>query len=1003
MRLAHGAVAVILALAATAARAEESMRILTYPTGLVVGDLEVKVDLGADTEPAELYLDGERACSMSEAAPVCTVDLGADPHVHLLELVRDDGRVGRWVNRPGQEAELSILPLPPSESGQCEARIGWAHPERLDPTELEVIGAEVAADGRSAVFPCPQEGRSRILVAMALFADGRRVEEVAVVGGFADRTSVQLNAVPLVSATAAPCRKSAGVWPATAAKLEAGGSEVVFVLDPQAAYRSLYTSGWNTGRLQTQSPTTSRAFDEIVRSGADDSAPKPKNSWLKAKASIFDVDRLWYVAPDAGLHRVNGLSQGRPNWLNVLFKFGLAEVPGQPRIADAVAASGLVAGAGPRRRAVVLILGNNVHKRDGSQFTPRQARRYLAEVNVPLIVLRNGKRRDDGWPAGLTTLDMEAMSQNLRTVKEVLDAQCIGWFSSRFRSSRLAAMLPEGVRLAGRGEDAASAESVWARAEVEVAKERVAAEPVAERLDITAVTLLLSAVDRDGRPVSDLEAEDFRVMEDQAPATVLELATVASAAPEAAGPPLAGPSSSGSPESRDLPVAVFINRTVGGGFDQRQALRAVAGEVERLASLGPVEVVVAEKEQVRTLIGPTRDVAALTRTLDQLASGSPGIHAIERIRRRFVQDVRQIPDRFTRAELEEDGPAVILGSRVLAAARAAAGEENVLVSRSLEQLGFWARRESGHRAGLLLVVGGGFDEDPAAFYQPFIEKLEPHNLGQIREQLRSLKKQADVNALGNELAGTGWRILSVAGQTTGSSSFSADAHSDKFLTFLTDGTESIRADDPDWLLVDPVDAQRHLAEPSGGGLAVGKAGLGRALDESPGWYLLTYQVARPPDGDSHDLDLQVRRSGVEVKTSRLVTAATSEGQAQARLRRLLGGSADRGELELELKIGPASPTDDSLVAEVEATLHFGSLASLIRPGTTLRVSVAVLSGSAEPTVVHEKRKLAEASAGWIYTFSARWPAASAGRLAVTVEELASGAWGGEVVELPTGN
>ncbi len=107
-RLHDVTVAAILATAAFVAPSSgaEPMRILTYPTGLVTGELEVKVDLGPEARPAELYLDGERACSLSllpaggtpPAITGCTVDLGPDPHVHLLELIGEDGaRVERWV------------------------------------------------------------------------------------------------------------------------------------------------------------------------------------------------------------------------------------------------------------------------------------------------------------------------------------------------------------------------------------------------------------------------------------------------------------------------------------------------------------------------------------------------------------------------------------------------------------------------------------------------------------------------------------------------------------------------------------------------------------------------------------------------------------------------------------------------------------------------------------------------------------------------------------------
>ncbi|MDH3746415.1 MAG: hypothetical protein OES47_15055, partial [Acidobacteriota bacterium] len=426
------------------------MRILTYPTGLVVGDLEVSVDLGPQARPAQLFLNGAAACSLTPENPTCVVDLGPDPHVHLLELIRDGERTQRWINRPGQEAELSLLPMPPmaplpaSGSPQCEAEIDWAHPERQDPAELEISmsGAqpEILAGGRRARFPCPPPGESRLLVAMAVFPDGRRVESVAAIGGYADKASVGLQAVPLVAPgdAEAKCKADTAVWGQVAERIEKSGFEVVIVLDPGAAYVPLRTSGWDRGRLENTSSTT-KVFDAAVRQGGESDAPEPRNSWLKAKATIFDAERLWYVAPDQGLHRVNGFAAGKLNWLDLLFKFGLAEIPDKPRISDAVAASGLVAAAGPRRRAVVLVLGNNAHKRDGSRFSPRQAREYLAEVNVPLLVLRNGKRREDGWPAGLPALDMEAMSRSLKTVRETLDQQCIGWFSSEWNPSQVAA------------------------------------------------------------------------------------------------------------------------------------------------------------------------------------------------------------------------------------------------------------------------------------------------------------------------------------------------------------------------------------------------------------------------------------------------------------------------------------------------------------------------------------------------------------------------------------
>ncbi len=808
------------------------------------------------------------------------------------------------------------------------------------------------------------------------------------------------------------------------------GFEVVFVLDPEVRYQPLLISGWDVSRLQgggfaeregSMPTTTSQAGN--VASRMEDGTRRPKPSWRKATSTLADAERLWYVAPDSGLPRVNGFAAGRPRWLELLFKFGRAEVPERPRIADAVAASGLVAAAGPRRRAVILMLGNKVDQRDGSRFSPRQARDYLAELQVPLVVLRNRKMKgDDGWPAGLKTSDMGTMARNLEQVREILDRQCMVWLPSQMLSGRLTELLPAGVRPAGLDADTLSnvasaplrgdLPAVWARAESPSAEgEPIVEEALlgvppegdrwGERLDITAVTVVVSALDRDGRPVSDLRAEDFAVLEDAAPVSILQLAPIAGAADAAPIDPEGAATTPAArlepaPEARggkggEVPVALYVNRVLGGGSGLQKALDAVAGEAARLAALGPVELVVADADDVRTLIEPTRDVSALRAALDQLGAQRAGVNAVERIRKNFVRGVRKSPARG-RAE-------------VLIAATAAASEENLVLLRSLERLRLWALRAAGHRTGLLVVVGGGFDEDPTPFYESFVRRLEPDNAERARRNLRSRRQAESVDALAQELAGAGWRILAVAGDATAGNTSSVELRrSDKAESFGSDDFNSLAGtDESPYLLVDPIGSQDHLAAASGGGVTVGSAGLGASLDETRGWYLLTYQVARPPDGASHALEVRPRRPGVVVSTKRVVTAATSEGQAEVRLRRLLAGAADVGELTVGVAAGaPAASEGKRLAAEVDVTVRFGSLAAVLGRGgrgATLRISVAVKAGDT-PGVEHRLERLAEVPENWVYSFPLEWPAAGGSSLAVTVEEPASGLWGGAVIELP---
>jgi hypothetical protein len=976
----------------------------------VTGELEVRVDLGSGVRPADLYVDGTRVCSMHSESTDCPVDLGPDPRVHLLELVRERGpgerpeRAARWVNRPGQEAELHMFLDRHSGGAICGGRVGWAHPERQTPVELGVVldGKPLEILDESSVrFPCPEPTGSHVLVASAVFPDGRRAESVTVTGGFGDRTAVELTAVPLVTEAgdASPCAMEMTEWPAGATPTAESGYEVVFVLDPGVRYRLLLASGWDIGaemgggffdRMASPSPTTGPS--------AAPEARKPKPSWQKAKSTLFEAERIWYVAPDRGLHRVNGFAAGRSNWLDLLFKFGAAEIPNQPRVADAVAASGLVAAAGPRRRAVVLVLGDRVEQRDGSLFTAKQARDYLAEIHVPLIVLRYGKVRDDGWPQGLKTTEMVAMAGNLGRVREALERQCVVWFPSRLLPNRLAEALPDGVQPAGGEEDVGVAPAVWMRAEID-ASPTVEDSVLTERLDVTAITVLISAASGGRVPVEDLTAEDIEVLEGGVAVDILELAPPGRAGSEneMVTPEGAEAVASVSVEETELPITVYVDRILGGGSDLKRALAALRGEAERLVALGPVEIVVAKGGGVESVLGPTGDAAALASALEGTASQTAAIHAIERIRRSFVRSLRASSAGATGRKVKS--------SAVATAATAAAGEESVFLSRSLERLRFWALERAGHHAGLLFVLGGGFDEDPGAFYLPFIENLEPHNSYWARENLGRRQLSGRVKALSRELAGVGWRIQPLAGNATASPTYSAElSRADKVGSFTgPDFNLAPAADQSPWLMVDPIGTQRHLAAASGGASSVGTAGLRDLLDETAGWYLLTYQVERPPDGAVRELEVRSIRSGVEVTTNRVVTAATSEGQSEARLRRLLRGSSQRGELPVELAIGPSTSVDDErLAAEVEVRVRFPPFGQVLFArdgGPTLRISLAVEAGGKMAVLEHRLERPVEA-VEWVYAFPLEWPADDGAELAVSVEDLATAIWGSASLELP---
>ena len=1021
----------------TAADSAE-ISILTYPVGLVTGEHAIDVDLGVSGKPAVLYLDGEQACSMSKTATQCKVDFGPAPHVHLLELVRTDsgGEVTahavRWVNRPGQEAELVLQLAPRKANGICSGKALWSHPSKRNPVLLEVTEngriLRIREDGRSFAFPCPDANEPHLLAASAIFADGRRAEAVALSGGFGGVTEAGLSAIALTAEGAAegPCGAVAAGLGDEVKIADNAGFEVVFVLDPTAGYRTLMASGWTKGMMPTTT-TTTKQFDSLVQQGSKGSEARAKNSWKRAESSLIDAEKMWFVLSNEHLQRANGFSQGKMNWLLLLFNYGSAKIEGKPRIADAVAASGLVAAAGPRRRAVVLILGNHPDK-DSSGFTAEQAQNYLAEVGVPLFVLRNGKLRDDGWPEGVPIRSMEATADALEAVKADLSRQCVAWFPGDRHLQAIAASLPEGIALAGRaGQGFEDVGATWRRAEVAPAASDAAAGVAAEtapgaavggsRVEVTAVTVLISARDSDGRPVVDLGSEDLEVKEDGQPVRVLGLQRLPGAGTAEPAPAVdeAQATRPAPTPSIAMPVAVYLDRTLSSSSELQTAIGALAERSQWLTSLGPVDVVVADPD-VKTVLDGGTDAATVEEALSSLAERPGGQHAIASIRNRFIRDIRKIPNRFSSdlndVDERDASPVAQLQagkdvkrferSQVLTAARGAVFEEDAVLRRSMTRVADWALTDPIEGPRLMFVVGAGFDEDPVDFYLPFVESIETQSAASAREEFKRYRQSDRVDQTGRDLAAAGWLVVPVATQTVGASAAAAETGGgDRFQQFLSANDAAAGAFTTGSLLINPIAAQRHLAAPSGGEVAMGGGGLDDLMDSSAGWYRLSYQIDRAPDGAKHGLEITTDRDDVEIRSTSIIASETAEGAAAARVRRLLRGSPEAGDLKVALEVADLQPgADETTTAEASVIVDLAAIAALQMEGAgrNVRLSIGILPEGGDPFVLHRVEIVEGVVGTWRYGVPLEWPRGEAS-LAVVVEDLGSGAWGGTVTQL----
>ena len=120
------------------------------------------------------------------------------------------------------------------------------------------------------------------------------------------------------------------------------------------------------------------------------------------------------------------------------------------RYGDAVAAAGYELGSSPRRRAVVLVL-NRFDRLNASTFDAGQARAYLSEVLVPLLVWRIGPEEvGPEWPEGKVITSLNELRDAFESLVHDVERQRIAWLEGtrdlRFAGPRVSA----GIGLAGR-------------------------------------------------------------------------------------------------------------------------------------------------------------------------------------------------------------------------------------------------------------------------------------------------------------------------------------------------------------------------------------------------------------------------------------------------------------------------------------------------------------------------------------------------------------------------
>ncbi len=199
-------------------------------------------------------------------------------------------------------------------------------------------------------------------------------------------------------------------------------------------------------------------------------------------------------------------------------------------------------------------------------------------------------------------------------------------------------------------------------------------------------------------------------------------------------------------------------------------------------------------------------------------------------------------------------------------------------------------------------------------------------------------------------------------------------------------------------LLDEEQALELLVRATAGSTVRNAGGLEGILTDLRNRVRLTYQVAGPPDGQLHALQVRFEDASWRLEHPVWARSSIPEPVAAARARRLLAGELTGGDLPLAANFHPSR---DSELGEGTVVLRPSSAFSEPPPSEApppvLRLTLGSAGPDTEPTIEHRYLGPQELTEAWVYTAEVEllddrpW-------LAVLVGDLETGAWAGRLIE-----
>jgi Ca-activated chloride channel family protein len=460
-------------------------------------------------------------------------------------------------------------------------------------------------------------------------------------------------------------------------------------------------------------------------------------------------------------------------------------------------------------------------------------------------------------------------------------------------------------------------------------------------------------------------------------------------------------------------LVIYLDTPLASPRTGQRAAVVLGSLASELTDLGSVEIVQADPLPER-LLAATREPAALDATLSQAALTADTAHAVKALRERYFQRL------WYQMQLPGGTPT----REIAALLREAVAEEARLIQRQADALLSWLAALPGtaeedqaaappRRA--LLLVSDGFDDDPWSFYRGQIP--DPSLAAALDRERPPQPFAAIADELARNIAGLGWVVIplplegALAELPRGGTAndrfrdLAADRPVDSQPTWTTTTLESlkrrIQGQQPEVAPQGPVivggrGPLEALATASGGTLATGEGTLRGVLEGLQ--RRVAIRFADPPPG-LYEVAVATPGWGGEIRAPRWLGRELPDAVAAARVRRLLAGEPATGELEVLAAVEgePGGP------GTVEARVDLIPLSQADEPGRVapLRITVGIGDANGDVASLVHAREGVDAlgyAGNWRFRREVPLPA-GVERVAVVVEDLETGAWGGALAAL----